>query len=236
MLPCLSNTLWLQREINWRSYIRLLDLRKEKKKTHIKQIDSGLSLYSHFLCWVRTIIRKWVSSGHVGLLRMAPSKLQQLGGFHWRFAGSVQADVRRGELKIAPLSKHSPNFQGQNWKRAKAFSPTRWIFLFVNRREKGVSHEARRDALWMITPNWSVKVNYACLDLTARSQLGSERCVSREIILLDKHIVTSFFFFVVKDIYKFCANAGYLASWLTGVFGKLGAHLLVTKQYFSARH
>lgn len=30
-----------------------------------------------------------------------------------------------------------------------------------------------------------------------------------------------FFFFVVKDIYKFCANAGYLASWLTGVFGKL---------------
>lgn len=167
---------------------------------------------------------------------MAPSKLQQLGGFHWRFAGSVQADVRRGELKIAPLSKHSPNFQGQNWKRAEAFSPTRWIFLFVNRREKGVSHEARRDALWMITPNWSVKVNYACLDLTARSRLGSERCVSREIILLDKHIVTSFFFFVVKDIYKFCANAGYLASWLTGVFGKLGAHLLVTKQYFSARH
>lgn len=75
-------------------------------------------------------------------------------------------------------------------------------------------------------------MNYACLDLTARSRLGSERCVSREIILLDKHIVTSFFFFVVKDIYKFCANA----SWLTGVFGKLGAHLLVTKQYFSARH
>lgn len=79
-------------------------------------------------------------------------------------------------------------------------------------------------------------MNYACLDLTARSRLGSERCVSREIILLDKHIVTSFFFFVVKDIYKFCANAGYLVSWLTGVFGKLGAHLLVTKQYFSARH
>lgn len=65
-------------------------------------------------------------------------------------------------------------------------------------------------------------MNYACLDLTAGSRLGSERCVSQEIILLDKHIVTSFFFFfVVKDIYKFCANAGYLASWLTGVFGKL---------------
>lgn len=46
---------------------------------------------------------------------------------------------------------------------------TTLIFLFVNLREKGVSHEAHRDALWMITPNWSVKVHYACLDLVTGS-------------------------------------------------------------------
>lgn len=39
---------------------------------------------------------------------------------------------------------------------------------FVNLRKKVVSHETHRDALWMITPNWSVTALYACFHLASR--------------------------------------------------------------------
>lgn len=54
------------------------------------------------------------------------------------------------------------NTEQQNWSWAPACFSSHIIFWFLYFKGKGVSHT---DALWMITPNWSVNVHYACLDL-----------------------------------------------------------------------
>lgn len=110
------------------------------------------------------------------------------GVYRWHSVNMSISIIKKKDLTLFNclqcifVEKPSSKSQRQSWIWAPACFPTQ-IFLFVNLRKKGVSHERHRDALWMITPNWSMKVHYACLDL---HPAGQEFCY-----LLEFHILGS---------------------------------------------
>lgn len=68
---------------------------------------------------------------------MAPSKLQQLGGFHWRFAGSVQADVRRGELKNCTFVQTLAKFSGAELEASRGLLSNEMDILVCKSEREG---------------------------------------------------------------------------------------------------